>query len=190
MTIRISATPATVRHLRDLRGATGRLNRNMAFQLTRAMDDQRRDLLRRWRMELRTVRPYTSRGLRWDAVLPARTMIARLYLSQAVYRYMQFHIRGGTRRFRRGQIVYLPGTPVSVRGNFADPRRFEIPLESGSNIVLLRRQGGNRVLGFRIFRADYQVRASSERYIARRLPMFIEVRINESFEQLRNRISG
>lgn len=190
-TLRIGPAPATVRSVRNLRRAAARLNRDMSFGLTAAMSDQRSDLVRQWRRELRSVQPYTARGLRWEGSTPGRTLAARLFLTPEVDRYMRLHLRGGTRRFRGGRIIHLPRLPASVRNNARDPARFEIPLDGGPNtIILLRRPGRNRVIGFRVFETRYLIRASGEDYIARRLPSFIEVRVSTAGERLLRRING
>lgn len=191
MAIRIGPTPATLRHLQSLRAATAVLNREMSAGLTGAVSDQSADLVRQWRTELRSVLPYTARGVVWEGSIPGLNMEARLYISQAVWRYMRLHVLGGTRRFPRGQIIYLPGVPPSIRRTPGASDRVEIPLRGGPNTIVLRRgAGGNRVLGFRIFEARYIVRASGQEHVARNLPVFIEVRVGAALDAHRRRSGG
>lgn len=182
--VSIRPTANTRRALRRVEGATRRLNRELAFGLTAALDDQRADLLGRWRNELRTLHPFTERGLRWEAARPGATAEGRLFITRRVWRYLELQIEGGTRNYPRGFVVYFPGVSRSERRRFNARDRIELRIKGGRNrLVLQRGPGRNRPLGIRIFSAKYIKRASGGPYVETALPGFIEARISEVFDR-------
>lgn len=170
------------------RRATAELNRELADGLTAAADTGRASLVMQWRRELTSVQPFTQRGVQSSPARAGRHMQAGISITPRVWRYMHLHILGGTRRFRFGKPVFLPSVSRRERNRRRPGDRFEIPLGGGPNtIILQRRAGRNRVLGFRIFKATYEQRASGAPHLQRVMPALVEQAVIQTLARHRDK---